>query len=110
MSFTTLFGYYLFSKKFDIIGMITGIVIVLLMVLFANMIIYAWDIASAAEYDFFDVFFNLFDIMKNFDLHLGLEGSKSLTGAFVHDLVFGYVICGISTCVIGIPMLKKNRR
>ena len=64
MSFTTLFGYYLFSKKFDIIGMITGIVIVLLMVLFANMIIYAWDIASTAEHDFFDILFNLFDIMK----------------------------------------------
>ena len=109
MSFTTLFGYYLFSKKFDIIGMITGIVIVLLMVLFANMIIYAWDIASAAEYDFFDVFFNLFDIMKNFDLHLGLEGSKSLTGEFIYNLVISYVISGISTCAIGIPMLKKNR-
>ena len=110
MSFTTLFGYYLFSKKFDIIGMITGIVIVLLMVLFANMIIYAWEFASIGEQNFFDVLFNLFDIMKNIDLQYGLEGSKSLTGAFVHDLVFGYVICGISTCVIGIPMLKKNRR
>ena len=109
MSFTTLFGYYLFSKKFDIIGMITGIVIVLLMVLFANMIIYAWDIASTAEHDFFDILFNLFDIMKNFDLHFGLEGSKSLTGEFITNLVISYVICGISTCAIGIPMLKKNR-
>ena len=109
MSFSTLFGYNLLGKKFDIIGMITGIVIVLLMVLFANMIIYAWDIASKAEHDFFDVLFNLFDIMKNFDLHSGLEGTASFTGAFVHDLVFGYVICGISTCAIGIPMLKKNR-
>ena len=109
MSFTTLFGYYLFSKKFDIIGMITGIVIVLLMVLFANMIIYAWDIASKAEHDFFDVLFNLFDIMKNFDLHFGLEGSKSLTGEFITNLVISYVICGISTCAIGIPMLKKSR-
>ena len=57
----------------------------------------------------FDILFNLFDIMKNFDLHFGLEGSKSLTGEFITNLVISYVICGISTCAIGIPMLKKNR-
>ncbi|MGN0611335.1 MAG: hypothetical protein ACI4JI_06080 [Ruminiclostridium sp.] len=122
MSFTTLFGYYLFSKKFDIIGMITGIVIVLLMVLFANMIICAWNIwgytsdpntASALSYlgydSFFSVLFGLFDLMKELDLRNGLEGVHSFTGTFIENLVISYVICGISTCAIGIPMLKKNR-
>ena len=47
--------------------------------------------------------------MREIDMLTGLEGTASVTGAFVHDLVFGYVICGISTCAIGIPMLKKNR-
>ena len=120
MSFTTLFGYYLFSKKFDIIGMITGIVIVLLMVLFANMIIYAWEFSADPEcafamsylgYDgFFSVLFGWFDIMKQVDLLAGKEGLDSLTGCFVRDLLLGYLISGISTVAIGASMLKKSRR
>lgn len=120
MSFTTLFGYYLFSKKFDIIGMITGIVIVLLMVLFANMIIYAWEFSADPEcafamsylgYDgFFSVLFGWFDIMKQVDLLAGKEGLDSLTGCFVRDLLLGYLISGISTVAIGASMFKKSRR
>lgn len=120
MSFTTLFGYYLFSKKFDVIGMITGIVIVLLMVLFANMIIYAWEFSADPEcafamsylgYDgFFSVLFGWFDIMKQVDLLAGKEGLDSLTGCFVRDLLLGYLISGISTVAIGASMFKKSRR
>ena len=46
MSFSTLFGYNLLGKKFDIIGLITGFLITFLMVLFANMIICSWGCVS----------------------------------------------------------------
>lgn len=120
MSFTTLFGYYLFSKKFDIIGLITGIVIVLLMVLFSNMVIYAWefvadpDVSAALKilgYDgFFSVLFGWFDIMKQFDLLTESMGMDSLTGYFVRDLLLGYLISLVSTISIGVSMLKKSNR
>lgn len=119
MAFSTIFGYHLFGKKFDVLGLIVSIVIVLLMVLFSNMVITAWNIAtypgigdglSQLGYDgFFGVFFGLFDLMKEVDLYAGLEGTDSMTGAFISDLVIGYVISIIATISIGVSMLKKDR-
>ena len=119
MAFSTIFGYHLFGKKFDVLGLIVSIVIVLLMVLFSNMVITAWNIAtypgigdglSLLGYDgFFGVFFGLFDLMKEVDLYAGLEGTDSMTGAFISDLVIGYVISIIATISIGVSMLKKDR-
>lgn len=119
MAFSIIFGYHLFGKKFDVLGFIVSIVIVLIMVLFSNMVICAWNIVSepGIEYvlkemgynGFFDVLFRLFDFIKDVDLLLGLEGSKSMTGAFISDLVFGYVVSGIATAAIGVSMLKKDR-
>ncbi len=119
MAFSTIFGYHLFGKKYDVLGFIVSIVIVLLMVLFSNMVIAAWNIVSEPGIDealsllgyegFFGVFFGLFDLMKDIDLISGLEGTDSMTGAFISDLVIGYVISIIATISIGVSMLKKDR-
>lgn len=119
MAFSTIFGYHLFGKKFDVLGFITSIVIVLIMVLLSNMFIYTWQIISEPGIDealsilgyegFFSVFFGLFDLMKQVDLLTGLEGMDSMTGTFISDLVIGYIVSGIATVAIGVSMLKKDR-
>ena len=119
MAFSTIFGYHLFGKKFDVLGLITSIVIVLIMVLLSNMFICAWQIVSEPGIDealsllgyegFFSVFFGLFDLMKQVDLLTGLEGMDSMTGTFISDLVIGYIVSGIATVAIGVSMLKKDR-
>ncbi len=119
MAFSTIFGYHLFGKRFDVLGLITSIVIVLIMVLLSNMVIYTWQLVSEPEiaealsllgYEgFFGVLFGLFDLMKQFDLLTGLEGIDSMTGTFISDLVIGYIVSGIATIAIGVSMLKKDR-
>lgn len=119
MAFSTIFGYHLFGKKFDTLGLIISIVIVLIMVFVSNMFIYTWQIVSEPGIDealsllgyegFFSVFFGLFDLMKQVDLLTGLEGMDSMTGTFISDLVIGYIVSGIATVAIGISMLKKDR-
>ena len=119
MAFSTIFGYHLFGKKFDTLGLIISIVIVLVMVLISNMFIYTWELLSQPGmeealsllgYDgFFGVFFGLFNLMKEVDLHTGLEGIDSMTGGFISDLVIGYAISIIATISIGVSMLKKDR-
>lgn len=119
MAFSTIFGYHLFGKKFDTLGLIISIVIVLIMVLFSNMFIYTWELLSQPGmeealsllgYDgFFGVFFGLFNLMKEVDLHTGLDGIDSMTGGFISDLVIGYAISIIATISIGVSMLKKDR-
>lgn len=119
MAFSTIFGYHLFGKKFDVLGLVTSIVIVLIMVLLSNMFICAWQIVSEPGIDealsllgyegFFSVFFGLFDLMKQFDLLTGLEGMDSMTGSFISDLVIGYIVSGIATIAIGVSTLKKDR-
>lgn len=119
MAFSTIFGYHLFGKKFDTLGLITSIVIVLIMVLISNMFIYTWELLSQPGMDevlsrigyegFFGVFFGLFNLMKEVDLHTGLEGIDSMTGGFISDLIFGYIISMIATVAIGVSMLKKDR-
>lgn len=119
MAFSTIFGYHLFGKKFDTLGLIISIVIVLIMVFVSNMFIYTWQIVSEPGIDealsllgyegFFSVFLGLFDLMKQVDLLTGLEGMDSMTGSFISDLVIGYIISGIATVAIGISMLKKDR-
>ena len=119
MAFSTIFGYHLFGKKFDTLGLIISIVIVLVMVLISNMFIYTWELLSQPGMDevlsrigyegFFGVFFGLFNLMKEVDLHTGLEGIDSMTGGFISDLIFGYIISMIATVAIGVSMLKKDR-
>lgn len=119
MAFSTIFGYHLFGKKFDTLGLIISIVIVLVMVLISNMFIYTWQLLSQPGMEealsllgyngFFGVFFGLFDLMKQVDLHTGLEGIDSMTGGFISDLIFSYIIAMIATVAIGISMLKKDR-
>lgn len=119
MAFSTIFGYHLFGKRFDTLGLIISIVIVLIMVFVSNMFIYAWQIVSEPGMEealsllgyegFFGVFFGLFDLMKEVDLYAGLEGLDSMTGSFIRDLVIGYIISGIATVAIGVSMLKKDR-
>lgn len=119
MAFSTIFGYHLFGKKFDTLGLIISIVIVLVMVLVSNMFIYTWELLSQPGMDkalsllgyegFFGVFFGLFDLMKQVDLHAGLDGIDSMTGGFISDLIFSYIIAMIATVAIGVSMLKKDR-
>lgn len=119
MAFSTIFGYHLFGKKFDTLGLIISIVIVLVMVLVSNMFIYTWELLSQPGMDkalsllgyegFFGVFFGLFDLMKQVDLHAGLDGIDSMTGGFISDLIFSYIIAMIATIAIGVSMLKKDR-
>ena len=119
MAFSTIFGYHLFGKKFDTLGLIISIVIVLVMVLVSNMFIYTWQLLSQPGMEealsllgyngFFGVFFGLFDLMKQIDLHAGLDGIDSMTGGFISDLIFSYIISMIATVAIGISMLKKDR-
>lgn len=119
MAFSTIFGYHLFGKKFDTLGLIISIVIVLVMVLVSNMFIYTWELLSQPGMEealsllgyngFFGVFFGLFDLMKQVDLHAGLDGIDSMTGGFMSDLIFSYIISMIATVAIGISMLKKDR-
>lgn len=119
MAFSTIFGYHLFGKKFDTLGLIISIVIVLVMVLVSNMFIYTWELLSQPGMEealsllgyngFFGVFFGLFDLMKQVDLHTGLEGIDSMTGGFISDLIFSYIIAMIATVAIGVSMLKKDR-
>lgn len=119
MAFSTIFGYHLFGKRFDTLGLIISIVIVLIMVLVSNMFIYTWQIVSEPGIDealsilgyegFFSVFFGLFELMKQVDLLTGLEGMDSMTGTFISDLVIGYIVSGIATVAIGVSMLKKDR-
>lgn len=119
MAFSTIFGYHLFGKKFDTLGLIISIVIVLVMVLVSNMFIYTWELLSQPGMEealsllgyngFFGVFFGLFDLMKQVDLHTGLEGIDSMTGGFISDLIFSYIISMIATVAIGVSMLKKDR-
>lgn len=119
MAFSTIFGYHLFGKRFDTLGLIISIVIVLVMVLVSNMFIYTWELLSQPGMEealsllgyngFFGVFFGLFDLMKQVDLHTGLDGIDSMTGGFISDLIFSYIISMIATVAIGISMLKKDR-
>lgn len=119
MAFSTIFGYHLFGKKFDTLGLIISIVIVLVMVLVSNMFIYTWQLLSQPGMEealsllgyngFFGVFFGLFDIMKQVDLHAGLDGIDSMTGGFISVLIFSYIIAMIATVAIGVSMLKKDR-
>lgn len=119
MAFSTIFGYHLFGKKFDTLGLIISIVIVLVMVLVSNMFIYTWQLLSQPGMEealsllgyngFFGVFFGLFDLMKQVDLHTGLDGIDSMTGGFISDLIFSYIISMIATVAIGVSMLKKDR-
>lgn len=119
MAFSTIFGYHLFGKRFDTLGLIISIVIVLVMVFVSNMFIYTWQIVSEPGIDealsilgyegFFSVFFGLFELMKQVDLLTGLEGMDSMTGTFISDLVIGYIVSGIATVAIGVSMLKKDR-
>lgn len=119
MAFSTIFGYHLFGKKFDTLGLIISIVIVLVMVLVSNMFIYTWELLSQPGMEealsllgyngFFGVFFGLFDLMKQVDLHTGLDGIDSMTGGFISDLIFSYIISMIATVAIGVSMLKKDR-
>lgn len=119
MAFSTIFGYHLFGKKFDTLGLIISIVIVLVMVLISNMFIYTWELLSQPGMEealsllgyngFFGVFFGLFDLMKQVDLHTGLDGIDSMTGGFISDLIFSYIISMIATIAIGVSMLKKDR-
>lgn len=119
MAFSTIFGYHLFGKKFDTLGLIISIVIVLVMVLVSNMFIYTWELLSQPGMEealsllgyngFFGVFFGLFNLMKEVDLHTGLEGIDSMTGGFISDLIFSYIISMIATVAIGVSMLKKDR-
>lgn len=119
MAFSTIFGYHLFGKKFDTLGLIISIVIVLVMVLVSNMFIYTWQLLSQPGMEealsllgyngFFGVFFGLFDLMKQVDLHAGLDGIDSMTGGFISDLIFSYIISMIATVAIGVSMLKKDR-
>lgn len=119
MAFSTIFGYHLFGKKFDTLGLIISIVIVLVMVLISNMFIYTWELLSQPGMEealsllgyngFFGVFFGLFDLMKQVDLHTGLDGIDSMTGGFISDLIFSYIISMIATVAIGVSMLKKDR-
>lgn len=119
MAFSTIFGYHLFGKKFDTLGLIISIVIVLVMVLVSNMFIYTWQLLSQPGKEealsllgyngFFGVFFGLFDLMKQVDLHTGLDGIDSMTGGFISDLIFSYIISMIATVAIGVSMLKKDR-
>lgn len=119
MAFSTIFGYHLFGKKFDTLGLIISIVIVLVMVLISNMFIYTWELLSQPGMEealsqlgyngFFGLFFGLFDLMKQVDLHAGLDGIDSMTGGFISDLIFSYIISMIATVAIGVSMLKKDR-
>lgn len=119
MAFSTIFGYHLFGKKFDTLGLIISIVIVLVMVLVRNMFIYTWELLSQPGMEealsllgyngFFGVFFGLFDLMKQVDLHTGLDGIDSMTGGFISYLIFSYIISMIATVAIGVSMLKKDR-
>ena len=119
MAFSTIFGYHLFGKKFDTLGLIISIVIVLVMVLISNMFIYTWELLSQPGMEealsqlgyngFFGLFFGLFDLMKQLDLHAGLDGIDSMTGGFISDLIFSYIIAMIATIAIGVSMLKKDR-
>lgn len=119
MAFSTIFGYHLFGKRFDTLGLIISIVIVLVMVLVSNMFIYTWELLSQPGMEealsllgyngFFGVFFGLFDLMKQVDLHTGLDGIDSMTGGFISDLIFSYIISMIATVAIGVSMLKKDR-
>ena len=83
------------------------------------MFIYTWQLLSQPGMEealsqlgyngFFGLFFGLFDLMKQVDLHSGLEGIDSMTGGFISDLVIGYVISIIATISIGVSMLRKDR-
>ena len=83
MAFSTIFGYHLFGKRFDTLGLIISIVIVLVMVFVSNMFIYAWQIVSEPGIEealsllgyegFFGVFFGLFDLMKEVTFMQGLK-------------------------------------
>lgn len=52
---------------------------------------------------------DFFDLMKQVDLHAGLDGIDSMTGGFISDLIFSYIISMIATVAIGVSMLKKDR-
>ena len=119
MAFSTIFGYNLFGKKFDVLGFIVSIVIVLLMVLFSNMIIMTWEMYGDPDFknvlelmgynSFFSVFLNMFNIFRDLDMLLEAQGADTLSGLFIRDLVVGYLVSGIATFAIGLSMLKKSR-
>ena len=119
MAFSTIFGYHLFGKKFDTLGLITSIVIVLVMVLLSNMIIMTWEMCGDPNFkvvlekmgynSFFSVFFNMFNIFRDLDMILETRATDTLSGLFIRDLVVGYIVSGIATVAIGVSMLKKDR-
>lgn len=119
MAFSTIFGYQLFGKKYDALGFIVSIVIVLLMVFLSNMVIMAWEMYGDPDFkgvlemmgynSFFSVFFNMFNIFRDLDMLLEAQGADTLSGLFIRDLVVGYLVSGIATIAIGCSMMKKNR-
>lgn len=119
MGFCCVIGYKTLGKKFDIYGVITCIVVILVAVLACNIFVEvmsifndadAADIARQLGYNgFADVYFHFFEFMGTVDYALTYVGeTQTLTSMFVRDLLISYVFSGIAFAVVAIPAFKAR--
>ncbi len=111
MAFSTVTGYKLFGKKFDKFGIISCLIVIALGVLASNIIIIITQsefatIAQFAGFDggFFSSFFNFFSIIERVDVFMNGE----IMGAFIRDLLIGYLFAIVAFLVYAIPKYKED--
>ncbi len=122
MGFCCVTGYKLFGKKFDVFGIISCIVVILLAVLGSNILIElitAYNEPGFAETaqmlgfnGFADTFFRFFEFIQKIDdvVQLVSPGAESMTGMFIRNLLIGYAFSGVGFLVFAIPQFKARNR
>lgn len=88
-------GYEMFGKHLDKKGVLSSIVIVILVIFFANKIAWCWEAYDALkmyEYTFSDIYRSLGEILE----------ASELTANYFSDLIIGYVLtilCSLGTII-----------
>lgn len=86
-------GYELLGKKLDVKGVISCVVIMILMIFFANKLAWSWEIYDVFtteygyEITFFDAFLSADEIIK----------ASELTSSYYKDLIIGYGLTALAS-------------
>ena len=87
MGFGTFMGYSLLGQSLDLKGIIISVVIMIIMIYFANRLNWAFFIIRAVpDASFFKAFFNLNIIIKQV---------PEISSKYYESLLMDYVFCGI---------------
>lgn len=91
-------GYEKSGKYLDTKGIVVSVIISLLMIFVANQTAWTIEIVKifnevGEQLSFFDVYRNLFDILKEIEI---LVGENNIVASFYGDLIMGYALSAIA--------------